>query len=128
MFRCVRFSLVIAGGYLLACCGKSPAPENGAVPAPTAEPFRIASVFPPGPGQEKVLSSCGSCHSVVCAASGQKSAERWESIKTGHMDKMTGVSVADLNAMFRYLAANFNDSKPEPKIPAELMQQGCTPF
>jgi hypothetical protein len=30
--------------------------------------------------------------------------------------------------MFTYLAANFNDTKPEPQVPAELLQQGCTPF
>jgi hypothetical protein len=38
------------------------------------------------------------------------------------------MSDADVTAIFTYLKANFNDSKPEPKIPSELLQQSCTPF
>ncbi len=75
-----------------------------------------------------VLNACGSCHSVVCAARGQRTAESWESIKKGHQDKLTDLSSANLNVMFSYLKENFNDTKPEPQIPAELLQQGCTPF
>ena len=33
-----------------------------------------------------------------------------------------------LDAIFGYLAANFNDTKPEPKVPARFMEGGCTPF
>jgi cytochrome c5 len=125
---------------LLAACGKSTStsadsaqtaaskPAESQQPVSTGKSFSVASIFPPGAGRESVLSSCGSCHPVVCAARGQRTAERWENIKKDHKDKLTGSSAADLNAMFSYLKENFNDSKPEPQIPAELLQQGCTPF
>jgi hypothetical protein len=65
---------------------------------------------------------------VACSALGQRSAERWDAIKEGHKDRLTSASDADVNAMFEYLKANFNDTKPEPKIPAQFTAQGCTPF
>jgi hypothetical protein len=64
----------------------------------------------------------------VCAARGQRTAERWDSIKKDHKEKLSGSSSEDLNVMFSYLKANFNDTKPEPQIAPELLQQGCTPF
>ncbi|HYM09078.1 MAG TPA: hypothetical protein VEU62_00020 [Bryobacterales bacterium] len=130
--------LALLAGSLLAACGKPASPSDdpgkgaaakapATAPAPAA-PFNVAGIFPPGAGRELVLNTCGSCHPVVCAARGQRTAERWESIKQGHKDKLTSVSSADLNVMFSYLKENFNDAKPEPQVPAELLQQGCTPF
>jgi cytochrome c5 len=137
MLRSQLLVVVLASAVLLAACGKSSTPS----PTPTTDPaqaeppkappaasFNVTSIFPPGPGRDMVLNTCGSCHPVVCSARGQRTAERWESIKEGHKDKLTGASSADLNVMFSYLKANFNDTKPEPQIPAELLQQGCTPF
>lgn len=133
MIRSVRLAAVIAG-CLLGSCGRSSAPNAGPAKASAAEggrvpePFRITSVFPVGPGRDKVLNACGSCHGLACVTRGQRSAERWESVKKGHNDKLTDLSRADLNEMFSYLTANFNETKLEPQIPAELLQQGCTPF
>jgi cytochrome c5 len=121
----LRFALIAF--VALAGCSKPAAPPPAAVSAPQA-PFKIADVFPEGPGQEKVLNTCGSCHSLLCATRGQRTKDRWEAVKTSHKDKMQGASADDLNAMFGYLAANFNDTKPEPVVPGELLQQGCTPF
>ena len=137
MLRSQLWVVVVAGAGLLAACGKSSAPSTdsaqaeppkAAAPQPPAASFNVTSIFPPGPGRDMVLNTCGSCHPVVCSARGQRTAERWESIKEGHKDKLTGASSADVNVMFSYLKANFNDTKPEPQIPAELLQQGCTPF
>jgi cytochrome c5 len=133
---------LIASGWLLAACGKPTSETGNAAQAAAAQPqstpvvsaekparqSSLASIFPPGPGRELVLNSCGSCHSAVCAARGQRTAERWDSIKKDHKDKLTGSSSEDLNVMFSYLKTNFNDTKPEPQIAAELLQQGCTPF
>ena len=119
---------------MVAGCGKSkspPADAAAAAPAAPVEPskaFNAGSIFPEGPGRELVLNNCGSCHSMVCAARGQRTAARWESIRDDHKDKLTASSSADLKVMFSYLAANFNDSKPEPQVSAELLAQGCTPF
>ena len=132
MFRSRLLVVVIVSGWLLAACGKSTAPPADPAPAVSAnrsaDSFSVAGVFPPGPGREMVLDTCGSCHPVVCYALGQRTAERWESIKKGHNDKLTSHSSTDLNVMFSYLKVNFNDAKPEPRIPAEFLQQGCTPF
>jgi hypothetical protein len=142
--RHALLALTIAGALLfsglLTGCGKSaPQPAEAAqgaaskvapaAPSSTpSAPFNMTSIFPPGPGRELVLNTCGSCHSAVCATRGQRTADRWESIKKDHKDKLTAISNVDLNTMFSYLAANFNETKPEPQVPAELLQQGCTPF
>ncbi len=130
----VLLALLTAGAWLLTLtgCGRStPPPAEAAAAAPAAAPskaFNVGSIFPEGPGRKLVLNTCGSCHSVVCAARGQRTAARWESIREDHKDKLGATTGADLKAMFSYLAANFNDTKPEPEAPAELLQQGCTPF
>lgn len=135
-------AIVIASGCLLAACGKSTSETGNAAQAAASQPqstpaipaekpagqTSLASIFPLGPGRDLVLNTCGSCHSTVCAARGQRTAEQWDSIKKTHKDKLTGSSSEDLNVMFSYLKANFNDTKPEPQIAAELLQQGCTPF
>jgi len=132
-----RLAVVIVSAWLLTGCGKSAPPpaeaaqgatSKAAPTAPAATPFNVAGIFPPGTGRELVLNTCGSCHSAICATRGQRTAEQWENIKKGHKDKLASTSGADLNAMFSYLAANFNDTRPEPQVPAELLQQGCTPF
>ena len=150
MIRSWLLAAVIVSGWLLAACGNSsnpsadPAqtaksnagqaggsqaqPAQGSSAGASAKPFSLADVFPPGPGRDLVLDTCGSCHPVACSALGQRTAEGWEGVKEGHKDKLTGHSSANVNAMFSYLKANFNDSKPEPKIPAEFVRQGCTPF
>ena len=138
--RQTRLALLLVCAWLLTGCGKSTPPPAGnaqaaglktapaaAVTSPST-PFNVASIFPTGPGRDLVLNTCGSCHSVVCVTRGQRTGDQWESIKKEHKDKLSASSAADLNAMFSYLAANFNDTKPEPQVPAELQQQGCTPF
>ena len=128
-------AMVIAVGCLQAACGKSTSDRvNASQPTPAvstekpAAQSSLASIFPSGPGRELVLNTCGTCHSAACAARGQRTAERWDSIKKDHKDKLTGSSSEDLDVVFSYLKANFNDTKPEPQIAAELLQQGCTPF
>jgi len=150
MIRLWLLAAVMVSGWLLAACansnnpsadpaqtatsnaghaGGSQAPRaQGSAAGASSKPFKLADIFPAGPGRELVLDTCGSCHPVACSALGQRTAESWEGIKKGHKDKLRGHSSANVNAMFSYLKANFNDSKPEPKIPAEFVQQGCTPF
>ena len=109
-----------------AAATSSAAPAAAAAPAATAPELKtVAEVFPAGPQKEAVMNNCGSCHNVACSAIGQRSPERWKALEESHKDKLTG---ADLHAMFDYLAANFNASKPEPKIPPRFLEGGCTPF
>jgi cytochrome c5 len=114
----------------------SPAPaaqtggaQAAATPSPAAaaagEPANVADIFPPGPGRETVLNSCGSCHNLACSAIGQRTAARWDSLLDSHKDKIPD---ADARAAFTYLKSHFNEANPEPKVPAKFLQGGCTPF
>ena len=94
----------------------------------SAAPATVADLFPHGEGRDLVLNTCGSCHAVACAALGQRTAARWDSLKQGHSDKLTDQTPAEVDAIFSYLKANFNDAQPEPKVPAAFVEGGCTPF
>jgi len=105
------------------------APAAGATPASQPKGTTLAEILPPGNGLTLLLNNCSSCHSVVCSVKGQRPVDRWESLKQDHKDKASGLSEADLNTLFSYLSANFNNTKPEPNLPPELAAQGaCTPF
>jgi hypothetical protein len=56
---------------------------------------------------------------------GQRPPERWDALKASHKDYVPG---ADLEGMFVYLKANFDNTRPEPKVPPAFLQGGCTPF
>jgi hypothetical protein len=105
----------------------APVAQSGAVGAPAAGPevANVADIFPAGQGRDVVLNSCGSCHNLACSAIGQRTSARWDSLRESHKDKITD---ADAAAAFTYLQSNFNDAKPEPKVPAKFLQGGCTPF
>jgi len=135
-------SLAVAGLLLAACeagapgvtseqaAASKPAASSASAPpaasgAAVIEPKTVADIFPPGPGREQVLTSCGSCHNVACAAIGQRSAQRWDALRDGHKEHMQG---ADLSVMFGYLKENFDDRKPAPNVPPRFLEGGCTPF
>ena len=108
--------------------GSQSQPAQAAGQAQGGQPVTINTLFPAGPGHDLTLSTCGTCHPVACVARGQRTPESWASIKSGHGDKLTSMSAEDQNSVFAYLQEHFNNTRPEPKIPAELIQQGCTPF
>jgi mono/diheme cytochrome c family protein len=113
------FVVFAAGSLFIAGANAAGQPKGSTLP----------EILPSGKGLTLLLDNCSSCHSVVCAVKGQRPVDRWESLKNDHKDKVTGLSDADLNTLFTYLAENFNNNKPEPNLPPELAQQGsCTPF
>ena len=127
---------IVGGLLLLACgnCGSAPESES-AKSAPSASkaadppaPATLADLFPEGAGRSLVLESCGSCHAVACAAIGQRTAARWDSLKADHADKVPSLSEQDRETLFGYLKEHFSDSQPEPKVSPDLMVGGCTPF
>lgn len=140
-----RILAVVSAGVLLIACeaaapgvnsertAAAPPPASTAPPAQSAasgaaapaEPRTVADIFPAGPGREQVMNNCASCHNVACSAIGQRSAERWDALREGHKDNVQG---ADLNAIFAYLKANFDDTKPAPNVPPAFLEGGCTPF
>jgi mono/diheme cytochrome c family protein len=123
---------VLAAGWFFAVAGAT-ADESRIPPMILAQAApkagTLPQILPPGKGQSLLLENCSSCHSAVCAVKGQRPAGRWAGLKEDHKDKVTGLSDADMNTLFAYLVENFNDTRPEPKLPPELAQQGsCTPY
>ena len=118
----------------LGACAEPGAPGEGAPdptpqassPAPTVA--SLADIFPEGPGQSMVLDNCGSCHAAACSAIGQRTAARWENLKEDHRDKVAEMSGENYDALFAYLSENFSDAKPEPVVPPQFLEGGCTPF
>lgn len=142
MTRSLCIAGLILGGSLIGACGKADQPAEtpkAVVPvaspaasaspaADAAKPATAASLFPAGDGRQLVLDTCGSCHPVACSARGQRTSAQWDRIRESHADKVSALTKAQMDTLYTYLKANFNDTKPEPQIPAELLQQGCTPF
>ena len=92
------------------------------------ETTSLTEIFPEGEGQTLVLDNCGSCHAVACSAIGQRTRARWDNLKEGHKQHVASLSAEELETIFAYLKENFNDTKPEPAVPAHFLEAGCTPF
>ncbi len=79
----------------------------------------------PGRGRDLLVENCGGCHTFVCAVIGQRTVGRWENLKLAHRRRVAALSDEDLNLLFAYLEANYNDAKPQPELPPELQGLGC---
>ena len=139
VLRAYAFVVVVIAGSLLVGCAEAPSsdsetlesaasPPDPTTPAASAEPATAAELFPEGQGRSLVLDNCSSCHAVACSAIGQRPAARWDNLKEDHRDKVSNLSEEDLETTFAYLKEHFNDSKPEPRVPAHFLEGGCTPF
>jgi mono/diheme cytochrome c family protein len=132
-------SVALLGLAFAGCGGSEPADTapggagatasvTAAPVASAAAPATVADLFPPGDGREPLLSNCANCHAVACAAMGQRTEPRWREIEEAHDSHVPGLPEADRQRIFAYLRANFNESRPEPTIPPEFLDRGCTPF
>lgn len=116
-------------------CEGPTGPQSG-VPEPSAEPVAdtgrevtsLADIFPEGLGRGLVIDSCGGCHAVACSAIGQRTEARWKTLESDHRDRVADMSNDDYVALFQYLSANFNSTVPEPNVPPQFLEGGCTPF
>jgi len=139
-----RASMALLAALLLGGCGGETSQEGAATmpDASTADqtiaatsqsepaapqPATIADLFPEGDGRIMVLNNCSSCHAVACSAIGQRTEARWDAIQSAHGDRLPGLSESQLDTLFGYLAANFNDTLPEPNVPRAFLATGCTP-
>lgn len=96
---------------------------------PATKPGNIASLLPAGAGRDLLFASCSGCHSALCPVIGQRAAGHWERVKLQHRSEVSSLSDTDFKTLFDYLAANFNDTKPEPALPPEIKQTiNCAPF
>ena len=128
--------LVFLGvSLMVGCLAETPAVVSEEEPlmdaiheTDAAMPISIAELFPDGPGKVLVMDNCSACHAVACSVIGQRTNRRWDNLKEDHRDKASNLTEEDLETLFKYLKANFNDSRPEPIVPANFLEGGCTPF
>jgi hypothetical protein len=77
--------------------------------------FAHAADFPPGPMQEKVKTTCTTCHAAAQVTKQHKTKAEWSKV----LDKMIGygadVSETERPAVLKYLAVNFGPSKGPAK-------------
>ncbi len=85
----------------------------------------LDAFMPPGRGRDLLLNNCASCHSFVCAITGQRTIEHWRAVKREMRAEVSQLDDDDYEVLFAYLEENFNDQKPEPNLPPELRQLGC---
>ena len=124
----VPIALFIAGCNGTSGPAEPQSDQMSEPPAVAAQPASLADIFPEGLGRPMVLDSCGACHAAACAAIGQRTQARWESLRQDHRDKLSDMDDADYDVLFAYLSENFNDSRPEPVVPPQFLEGGCTPF
>jgi hypothetical protein len=71
----------------------------------------------------KVMINCTHCHGITVIVRGQKPMGHWAAVKLAHEEYVHGLPKAELDAIFDYLSENFNDTKPEPRLPEWFVQQ-----
>lgn len=104
----------------------TPVPASGPVTGFT-EKVNLDEFAPPGSGRDLVILNCDYCHSFVCAVRGQRTLDHWMLVEDVHRGRgWVILSDEDWDTLFSYLEQNFNDQKPEPKLPPALQQAGCT--
>jgi hypothetical protein len=95
-------------------------------PEPAGQKLDLDAFAPPGPERDLLVQNCGICHSFVCALRGQRTAEHWQAVRQNMRYKVGSLDDRAYDALFAYLAANFNDQKPEPVLPPEFQDLGCS--
>lgn len=86
----------------------------------------LDAIIPPGRGRELLFSNCTSCHSFVCSVIGERTEGNWETIRKGHASRVSALGEEDQDVLYSYLLENFGNQKPEPELPPELREQGCS--
>ncbi|WP_455388592.1 hypothetical protein [Petrachloros mirabilis] len=84
--------------------------------------LNLDDYMPAGAGRDLLLQNCTGCHSFVPIITGQRTRTRWESIRVAHKDAVKALDDKDYGAIYDYLEENFNDTKPEPKLPEWFVQ------
>jgi hypothetical protein len=71
--------------------------------------------------RELVLITCTNCHTFVPIVILQFDKGQWDQNKDHHGAYVTNITNAQRDAIYSYLAANFNPDHPVPELPAELL-------
>ncbi|MBI3683958.1 MAG: hypothetical protein HY235_26590 [Acidobacteria bacterium] len=93
-------------------------------PASAGQPAKVnlEEIFPPGRGRDLVLNNCTTCHTFVPIVVLQMSKDGWQRNSRDHRERVKALSEGDFKILYEYLMANFNESKPAPRLPEELLQ------
>ena len=103
-----------------------PPPAEAEASEPTT--VDLDAIFPPDKETERnlVMFNCGSCHAWVCAVIDQRPVEHWRTTKANHRDLVSSLTDEEYDALFNFLSESYNDTQPEPPLPAALRDLGCT--
>ncbi|MBM3772427.1 MAG: hypothetical protein FJW27_14315 [Acidimicrobiia bacterium] len=148
MRRCVQWRrlLSIAGAAALAACGGGSAPQssdqgtpsahgttpagargdNNSAAAASVTKVNMDEIFPQGAGRDLVLNNCQNCHTFVPIVILQMDEDAWTRSSLDHRPRVTGLSDDEFTTLYTYLKANFNPSRPVPKLPKELLESWTT--
>ncbi len=96
-------------------------PPPVAIPDTQSAKLNLDEIFPPGRGRELLLGNCTTCHNFVPIVVLQMTREAWERNSRDHRERVASLSDADFKTLYEYLIANFNPSRPVPKLPQELL-------
>ncbi|HYM09077.1 MAG TPA: hypothetical protein VEU62_00015 [Bryobacterales bacterium] len=115
--------LPVVAASALPGCSRGPAAPAQATLEPGGQPAKvnIDEIFPPGRGRELVLNNCTTCHTFVPIVVLQMTREAWERNSRDHRARVAALSDADFKTLYEYLIANFNPTRPVPKLPQELL-------
>lgn len=129
-----RFLVALITGATLSasCVAATGQPITAAQPKSDSAGFastqklNLDDFAPPARGRDLLIQNCNACHSFACAIRGRRTLEHIQNIKRDMRDKVSGLTDEDYDTLFAYLEENFDNTKPEPKLPPQLVQQGCS--
>lgn len=84
------------------------------------------ALFPQGEGRDLTLNNCQNCHTFVPIVILQMNEEEWTRSSVNHRERVPALSDDDFATLYTYLKANFNPSRPVPKLPKALLETWTT--
>lgn len=99
-----------------------PPGDTALSPTPGVQKLDMDIIFPPGAGRELLLYNCTACHSFVRIVLGQRSKQEWLLVRRKMRPNVSHLSDAEVDTLFAYAEANFNETKPVPDLPRWLTE------
>lgn len=136
-----RVLAVVAAFAVHTACGGGATSESSGQASPAAQSAPASSsggaaagvtkvnmdeIFPQGAGRDLVLNNCQNCHTFVPIVILQMDEDAWTRSSLDHRPRVTGLSDDEFKTLYTYLKANFNPSRPVPKLPKELLESWTT--
>jgi mono/diheme cytochrome c family protein len=116
--------LLIASSTLLvmaACSSTSAAPATGGQTSSGATRVNIDEIFPPDEGRDIILQNCVNCHTIAPIALARMTSGEWSRHRLDHRQRVSGISDAEADLVWAYLAKHLGPDRPIPQLPKELL-------